>query len=94
MYLVTEGKRKENQLGYAPKSQEYVYFHRGKEIWREKGDDSLLNYFNEVRAGFMFSESDIAKLPTFHIWNKYIRFCDSYDIVERNSILNIRFVSR
>ena len=36
MYLVTEGKRKENQLGYAPKTQEYVCFHHGKEIWREK----------------------------------------------------------
>ena len=52
MYLVTEGKRKENQLGYAPKTQKYVYFHNGKEIWREKGDKELLDYFNEEEQAF------------------------------------------
>ena len=36
MYLVTEGKRKENQLGYAPKTHEYVYLHYGKEVWRKR----------------------------------------------------------
>ena len=46
MYLVTEGKRKENQLGYVPKTHEYVYLHHGKEVWREKGDKELLDYFN------------------------------------------------
>ena len=32
MYLVTEGKRKENQLGYAPKTHEYVYLHPMDEL--------------------------------------------------------------
>ena len=60
MYLVTEGKRKENQLGYNKKTQEYVYLHLGKEIWREHGDEDLLNYFNEVRAGIrVFEDKDI-----------------------------------
>ncbi len=77
MYLVTKGKRKENQLGYAPKTQEYVYFHYGKEIWREKGDTSLLDYFNEVRANIrMFNDEDIKDNP---IWKKYGDSCLEFD---------------
>ena len=76
MYLVTEGKRKENQLGYAPKTQEYVYFHEGKEIWREKGEKSLFDYFNEVRAAIRsFEEKDIEANP---IWIKYCQSCNEY----------------
>lgn len=73
MYLVTEGKRKENQLGYAPKTQEYVYYHQGKEMWREKGNKSLLEYFNEVRANVrLFNDNDIKDNP---IWKKYEKSC-------------------
>ncbi len=73
MLLVTEGKRKENQLGYNKKTQEYVYYHHGKEIWREKGDTSLLDYFNEVRADIrMFEDDDIKDNP---IWKRYSESC-------------------
>ena len=81
MLLVTEGKRKENQLGYAPKTSEYVYYHYGKEIWREKGDRSLLDYFNEVRAGIrMFNDEDIKDNP---IWQKYDGSCFEFERKER-----------
>lgn len=79
MLLVTEGKRKENQLGYNKKTQEYVYFHHGKEVWREKGNDSLLNYFNGVRAGLDFEEVDIMEVPTYEIWNRYCESCMEFD---------------
>ena len=83
MYLVTEGKRKENQLGYAPKTKEYVYIHKGVEIWRMKGDESLLNYFSEVRSGIhMLEDSDIEKLSTYPIWKRYDDDCSAFDLKE------------
>ena len=72
MYLVTEGKRKENQLGYSPKTKEYVYYHQGKEIWRMVGEKNLLEYFNEIRAGRMFEEDDIKTHP---VWERYCKSC-------------------
>ena len=85
MYLVTEGKRKENQLGYALKTQEYVYFHHGKEVWREKGDEDLLNYFNEVRAGIRtFDDKEIENIFD---WKKYCKDCYSFEreeLLKRN----------
>jgi hypothetical protein len=80
MLLVTEGKRKVNQLGYNKKTQEYVYFHKGVEVWREKGDESLLNYFNEVRANFNFNEEVIKDNP---VWQKYCQSCDEFEKKER-----------
>lgn len=81
MLLVTEGKRKENQLGYAPKTKEYVYYHYGKEIWREKGDTALLDYFNEVRAGIrMFEDEDI---KDNQIWKKYSESCFEFERKEK-----------
>lgn len=80
MYLVTQSKHgRINQLGYAPKTKEYVYFHKGKEIWREKGDDSLLNYFNGVRAGINFEDTDIMEMPTYDIWNRYLDSCMDFE---------------
>ena len=77
MLLVTEGKRKENQLGYAPKTKEYVYYHHGKEIRKKKGDTSLLDYFNEVRADIhMFRDEDIKDNP---VWKKYSDSCFEYE---------------
>ena len=81
MLLVTEGKRKENQLGYNKKTQEYVYFHHGKEVWREKGDATLLDYFNQVRANVRkFQEDDIKDDP---IWKKYDTSCTEFERKER-----------
>lgn len=72
MLLVTQGKMREWQLGYNKKTKEYVCFHYGKEQWREKGDDSLLNYFTELRAnGKCLDEQEIAKLPTANVWKRY-----------------------
>lgn len=80
MYLVTEGRRKENQLGYVPGTSEYVYLHLGKEIWREKGDDKLFHYFNEVRADIrMFEDDDIRDNP---IWQKYGDSCHQFELAD------------
>lgn len=74
MLLVTEGRGKVNQLGFDKKTSEYVYFHKGKEIWREKGDDSLLNYFNSLRERHLcINEEEISKYP---VWKKYCESCD------------------
>ena len=81
MYLVTQGKYRENQLGYNAKTHEYVYFHKGKEIWREKGDESLLKYFNEVRAEIhLFEEDDLKRLTTYPIWQKYSDCCHDFNL--------------
>lgn len=83
MYLVTQGRGRINQLGYAPKTGEYVYLHKGKEIWREKGDKSLLDYFNGLRVGLCFDEECIAEMPTFPIWEKYNESCFAFEKAER-----------
>lgn len=76
MYLVTESKTRENQLGYAPKTKEYVHLHHGKEVWREKGDKTLLDYFTDLRYEHKcLDEEEIAKLPTAAIWKKYCAAC-------------------
>lgn len=81
MYLVTQGKRRENQLGYAPKTKEYVYFHQGKEIWREKGDDTLLKVFNEIRSGVRdFDDTQLEK--EFPIFKKYGESCHKFELEE------------
>lgn len=77
MYLVTEGKRKENQLGYAKKTSEYVYLHKGKEQWRMVDTPDLLNYFNEVRAGMrVFDDKDIKNNV---VWQRYEQDCDKFN---------------
>lgn len=84
MLLVTKGKGRINQLGYDLKKGEYVYFHNGKEIWREKGDTSLLDYFNEVRACIhCCDDDDIEKLTTANIWKKYDDSCFAFEKEER-----------
>lgn len=81
MYLVTQGKRRENQLGYAPKTKEYVYFHQGKEIWREKGDDTLLKVFNEIRCGTRMC--DVTEIEEqFPIYKKYSDDCHKFELEE------------
>jgi hypothetical protein len=77
MLLVTQGKGRINQLGFDRKTSEYVYFHKGREIWREKGDNGLLDYFNNLRASnSCISEEEVAKFP---IWNRYVKSCDELD---------------
>lgn len=73
MYLVTEGKYRINQLGYSIKNKEYVYYHKGKEIWRMIGDRDLFDYFNKVRAGYNFDESLIENNP---VWIRYSQDCN------------------
>ena len=76
MYLVTQGKRKENQLGYDTKTGEYVMLHKGKEIWREKGNTTLLDYFNYLRAtGETIDGESMEEMPTFHIFERYCNDC-------------------
>lgn len=83
MYLVIEGKWKINQLGYAPKTHEYVYYHKGKEIWREKGDTSLLDYCNEKRANYECIDSDkLLKLSAGHIYKRYSDNCHEFEVRE------------
>ena len=77
MLLVAQGKGKINQLGYNKKTKEYVYFHKGQEIWREKGDDKLLNYCNSVRVNNTYAdEKELEKYP---VWNKYSESCQEFE---------------
>ena len=76
MYLVTEGKYKVNQLGYAARTKEYVYYHKGKEMWRMVGDRALFDYFNEVRAYNNFDENKIKDNP---VWQRYSNDCMKLD---------------
>lgn len=80
IYLVTEGKRRENQLGYDPESKEYVYFHYGKEIWREKGDSSLLDYFNNIRAIGGCSDDEVLNCNPIYV--KYSNDCHKFNMQE------------
>ena len=83
MYLVTQGRGRVNQLGYDSKKKEYVYLHKGQEIWREKGDESLLNYFNYIRSNYAcFEEEEIEKLSTHSIWEKYDESCHQFELEE------------
>lgn len=77
MLLVTEGRGRINQLGFDKKTSEYVFIHRGKEIWRKKGDNSLLDYFNNLRATYSYIDEEVVN--KFPIWNKYVRDCDEID---------------
>lgn len=85
MYLVTQSKRgKINQLGYDKKTGEYVYFHRGVEQWREKGDTTLLDYFNYLRAtGEFIDDEAMLEIPTYHIYKKYSDSCFEFERKER-----------
>ena len=77
MYLVTESKRQENQLGYSMRTKEYVYFHDGIEKWRMEGDTTLLDYFNEIRTKHeTINEHDIQDNI---VWRKYIESCSEYE---------------
>ena len=47
----------------------------------EKGDETLLNYFNEVRAGIrVFEDKDIVANP---IWKRYSESCFEFERKER-----------
>lgn len=84
MLLVTQGKGRINQLGYNKKTQEYVYFHKGQEIWREKGDTSLLDYFNYIRSIGEFCDGEtMQEMPTFFIYEKYSASCFEFEKRER-----------
>ena len=80
MLLVTQGKGRINQLGYNKRTHEYVYFHKGVEIWREKGNEELLDYFNEIRASFSSIDGEI--VSKYLIWKKYEESCESYERIE------------
>ena len=80
MRLVCQGKYKINQLGYNKKTHEYVYFHKGKEIWRMKGDESLLNYFDDVRARDTYTEQSV--LNQFPIYLRYSDSCHKFELEE------------
>ena len=90
MYLVTQGRGRVNQLGYLSRTHEYVYIHKGKEIWREKGDDSLFNYFNAVRGGMSFDEEAINEMPTLPIWERYAKSCHDFEVAEHPEIYGFR----
>ena len=76
MWLVTQGKGRINQLGYDKKTGEYVYIHKGVEIWREKGDRDLLDYFNNLRAENKLCDEE--KIRQFPIYVRYENSCDEF----------------
>ena len=77
MLLVTEGRGRINQLGFDKRTSEYVFIHKGKEVWREKGDTKLLDYFNKLRATYSCIDEEV--VSKFPIWNKYVKDCDKYE---------------
>jgi hypothetical protein len=77
MLLVTQGRGRVNQLGYNKKTGEYVYLHKGQEIWREKGDTGLLDYFNEVRANYGCTDDSV--LAQYPIYTKYSNSCQEFE---------------
>lgn len=77
MYLVTQGKRKENQLGFTPKTQTYTYIHKGVIIWEMVGDSQLFDYFNEQRNKGEYV--DINKCYSFPIYRAYSQSCEYYE---------------
>lgn len=77
LYLVTKSKScYGNVLAYNTKTSEYVYFHFGKEIWREKGSNELFNYFNEVRSDNGCSDEEV--INGFSIYQKYSKSCEQF----------------
>jgi len=81
MYLVTQGKGRINQLGYIRKTQEYVYLHKGQEIWRQKGDARLFDYFNELRATHSCIDEEV--VSKFEVFKRYEDSCDEFEKKER-----------
>ena len=77
LYLVTQSKRgRVNQLAYDTKTGEYVCIHKGKEQWREKGDTTLLDYFNYLRATGEFCDGEaMQEMSTYHIYERYSQTC-------------------
>lgn len=87
MYLVTQGKGRINQLGFIPKTGEYVYLHKGKEIWREKGDTTLFDYFNYIRATGEFCDGEaMQEMSTYHIYERYSNSCHQFEKAEHPEI--------
>ena len=83
MYLVTQGRGRINQLGYDPKTSEYVYIHKGVEQWRVKGDRTLLNYFNLIRVNNDFiDEESMIEIPTYNVYEKYVNSCHKFELEE------------
>lgn len=74
VYLVTQSKYGENQLGYNPKTSEYIYYHCGKIQWKMNGDNSLLEYFVNHSP---ISEEEIAEQAksTLNVWERYSKDC-------------------
>ena len=87
MYLVTQGRGRVNQLGYLARTHEYVYIHKGKEIWREVGDSSLFDYFNEVRGGRLFEDKEVKDNP---IYQRYSNDCFQFEKQEHPEIYGYR----
>lgn len=76
MYLVTKSKWGGNVLAYDTKTSEYVYLRDRKEIWREKGESHLFDYFNYLRAtGECIDGEALEECPEFHIFERYSEDC-------------------
>lgn len=71
MYLVVKSKWDDNLLAFEEETSEYVYFHENKEIWREKGDKTLLDLF-------CCDLLDEEKINSNKIYQKYAKSCESF----------------
>ena len=78
MLLVTKSKTPYgNVLALDNKKHEYVYLHKGKEIWREPSlDGSLANYFIKCRSNDTAPDfADMEELKEYPIYTKYCNSC-------------------
>ena len=68
LYEVLKSNRYGNLLAFNIKTSEYVYFHFGEEVWREKADRKLFDVANEMRIN---NNLDLDELGKFEIYKKY-----------------------
>lgn len=78
MYIVAKSKSYYgNILAYTPKTSEYVYYHKGQEVWREKGTTECLDFFTEHRDD-LYKFDYFELLERFPVYKRYSESCEEF----------------
>jgi len=74
--LIAKSKKYKNQLIYDNKAKTYNYYHNGKLIWSESGDESLNNIAQKLfECNHM--DTQLSDLEMEHpIFKKYYESCE------------------
>lgn len=89
MHLVTRSSYANNALMYDAKSGEYIYFHEGKEIWREQGDSALYDYFTNLRRTRKLIDEKV--VDSFPIYKKYSDSCQKFNLELMKKLFSTTF---